>query len=110
MEECIIIDTKWKTIDSTRPDKHYLLDVKDMYQLYVYGQKYRHGESIARGVDVIPKLILLYPYTEHFTEKMPPFIYDDIFDGLKVLAIPFNLVDVSTYKDQVEMILKLARA
>ena len=40
--ECIIIDTKWKAIDSNRPDRNYLIDMKDMYQLYAYGQKYRH--------------------------------------------------------------------
>jgi 5-methylcytosine-specific restriction enzyme subunit McrC len=101
--DCIIIDTKWKAIDSTKPDKHYLLDIKDMYQLYAYGQKYKLGEENARNVDVIPKLVLLYPYTEHFTKELPVFVYDDIDGdiGLKLLVFPFNLSAPATYSKQI---------
>ena len=108
--DCIIIDTKWKALDSTKPDKNYLLDMKDMYQLYAYGQKYKLGESRAKETEVIPKLILLYPYSEHFTDKLPTFIYDDVQGGLKLMAIPFNLADSSGYKSQIENIIKLAKS
>ena len=107
--ECVIIDTKWKAIDSTRPDKNYLLDMKDMYQLYAYGQKYRLGESEDKGKDVLPKLVLLYPYSEHFTNSLPVFTYDELVGdcGLKLMAIPFNLADTSSYEQQVKDILSL---
>lgn len=107
--ECVIIDTKWKAIDSTRPDKNYLLDMKDMYQLYAYGQKYRLGESKDKGKDVLPKLVLLYPYSEHFTNSLPVFTYDELVGdcGLKLMAIPFNLADTSSYEQQVKDILSL---
>ena len=107
--ECVIIDTKWKAIDSTRPDKNYLLDMKDMYQLYAYGQKYRLGESKDKGKDVLPKLVLLYPYSEHFTNSLPVFTYDDLVGdcGLKLMAIPFNLADTASYEQQVKDILSL---
>ena len=107
--ECVIIDTKWKAIDSTRPDKNYLLDMKDMYQLYAYGQKYRLGESKDKGIDVLPKLVLLYPYSEHFTSPLPVFTYDDVAGncGLKLMAVPFNLADPSSYKQQVRDIIRM---
>lgn len=111
MHECIIIDTKWKALDSTRPDKNYLLDIKDMYQLYAYGQKYRLGESKERSIEVTPKLILLYPYSEKFTKELPAFIYDDFDDGLglKLTAIPFNLAEPKTYQAQIENIIELVK-
>lgn len=111
MHECIIIDTKWKALDSTRPDKNYLLDIKDMYQLYAYGQKYRLGESKKRGAEVTPKLVLLYPYSEKFTNELPTFVYDDMGDGLglKLTAIPFNLAEPNTYKSQIENIIRMLK-
>lgn len=109
--KCIIIDTKWKAIDSTKPDKQYLLDMKDMYQLYAYGQKYRLGESKDRGIDVKPKLVLIYPYSEHFTKELPVFTYDVIDNdmGLELMAIPFNLADTSSYEQQVKDIIEKVR-
>lgn len=109
--ECIIIDTKWKALDSTKPDKNYLLDMKDMYQLYAYGQKYRLGESMNRNINVAPKLVLLYPYSEKFTKELPTFRYDELENeiGLKLNAIPFNLAEPNTYQAQIENIIQLAK-
>ena len=105
--ECIILDTKWKTLDSTKPDKNYLLDIKDMYQLYAYGQKYKSGETKDKGIDVHPKLVLLYPYSEHFTKELPLFTYDEVAGdvGLKLMVVPFNLSDPTTYEQQVKDII-----
>ena len=105
--ECIIIDTKWKAIDSTRPDKQYLLSMKDLYQLYAYGQKYKLGQSEEIGEDVIPKLVLLYPYSERFSEKLPEFIYEEIKEqiGLKLMVVPFDLSGTKSYKEQIEDIM-----
>ena len=109
--ECIIIDTKWKAIDSTKPNKNYLLDIKDMYQLYAYGHKYKLGESRDKGNDITPKLALLYPYSEHFTKELPVFTYDDIDgdSGLKLLAIPFNLAEYNTYSKQIKDIITMIK-
>ncbi|MBO5748141.1 MAG: hypothetical protein J6R48_03850 [Muribaculaceae bacterium] len=106
-QECIIIDTKWKAIDGSRPDKHYLIDIKDMYQLYAYGQKYRQGQSQEVGLDVIPKLVLVYPYSEKFTEYLPEFLYEDIKEkiGLKLMVVPFDLTNPSTYEKQIHNII-----
>lgn len=106
--ECIIIDTKWKVIDSTKPDKHYLLDMKDMYQLYAYGQKYQLGETTKRQRKVTPKLVLIYPYSEHFTQMLPEFVYENIDSGLgmKLWAFPFNLTDSTKYQQQVQEIIE----
>lgn len=106
--ECIIIDTKWKALDSSRPDKSYLIDIKDMYQLYAYGQKYRQGHIKEGGLDVYPKLVLIYPYSEKFTSNLPDFVYDEIKEtlGLRLMVVPFNLSEPKTYKDQVINIIR----
>lgn len=106
-QECIIIDTKWKAIDGSRPDKHYLIDMKDMYQLYAYGQKYRQGQSKEVGLNVIPKLVLIFPYSEKFTEYLPEFVYEDIKEniGLKLMVVPFDLINSSTYEKQIHNII-----
>lgn len=109
---CVIIDAKWKSIDAMKPKEEYLIDIKDMYQLYAYGQKYGQNESSRMNdklgrTDIIitPKLVLLYPYTEHFTDKLDPFIYEQKVGGLIVEAIPFKLDDVKSYEEQVKNIL-----
>ena len=110
--ETIIIDTKWKNLDSNAPDKNYLIDIKDMYQLYAYGQKYHLGESYL--LDTTPKLVLIYPYTEKFQAKLEPFVYEEVKAkyGLKLVVYPFNLADSGNhgegYKRQIGEIINLA--
>ncbi len=110
--EIIILDTKWKNLDSSAPDKNYLIDIKDMYQLYAYGQKYHLGDSYF--LDIIPKLVLIYPYTEKFQTELKPFVYEEIKAkyGLKLVIYPFNLADEGKhgegYKRQIGEIMKLA--
>lgn len=110
--DTIIIDTKWKNLDSNAPDKNYLIDIKDMYQLYAYGQKYHLGDNYF--LDIIPKLVLIYPYTEKFQAELKPFIYEEIKEkyGLKLVVYPFNLADEGIrgedYKRQIGEIMKLA--
>lgn len=109
--ETIIIDTKWKNLDSSMPDKNYLIDIKDMYQLYAYGQKYHLGDSYL--LDVVPKLVLIYPYTDKFYKQLDPFIYEEIKEkyGLKLVVFPFRLEDDKKngfgYKDQIDEIMKI---
>ena len=110
--DTIIIDTKWKNLDSNAPDKNYLIDIKDMYQLYAYGQKYHLGDSYF--LDIIPKLVLVYPYTEKFRTELKPFVYEEIKAkyGLKLVVYPFNLADEGIhgdgYRRQIGEIMSLA--
>ena len=108
--DTIIIDTKWKNLDSSAPDKNYLIDIKDMYQLYAYGQKYHLGDSYF--LDIIPKLVLIYPYTKKFQIELKPFVYEEVKAkyGLKLVVYPFNLADEENdgYKRQVGEIMRLA--
>ena len=110
--DTIIIDTKWKNLDSNMPDKNYLIDIKDMYQLYAYGQKYHLGDSYL--LDVVPKLVLVYPYSEKFQARLDPFIYEQIKEkyGLELFVYPFDLEDDRNngfkYKQQIDAIMKLA--
>lgn len=107
---CIIIDTKWKAIDETKNDakRHYLIDIKDMYQMYAYGQKYGTGESAAHNLEVVPKLVLIYPYSEKFTDKLPEFQYEEIKEriGLNLMVVPFDLTDPKSYESQVSSIIE----
>ena len=105
---CVIIDTKWKSLNSYRPDKNYLIDIKDMYQLYAYGQKYRLGLVKKFGKDIVPKLVLIYPYSENFTRVLPEFIYEDLKDniGLSLIVVPFDLTNPSSYEQQIHSIIE----
>ncbi len=105
--ECIIIDTKWKALDETKPDKHYLIDIKDMYQLFAYGQKYKQGQTEEVGLTVEPRLVLIYPYSEKFKTKLPEFIYEEIHSdiGLKLSVVPFDLTEPNTYERQIHNII-----
>lgn len=107
-KECIIIDTKWKAIDGQSPNRNYLIDMKDMYQLYAYGQKYMQGESSNAVKEVAPKLVLLYPYSEKFTEQLPEFVYEDILEkyGLRLMVVPFNLTEPKSYESQIHSIIE----
>ena len=106
--DCVIIDTKWKALDSTRPDKNYLIDIKDMYQLYAYGHKYRNGHINEVGIDVVPNLVLIYPYSNRFTSNLPEFVYDEIKEqlGIRLMVVPFNLSEPKTYEKQVQDIIQ----
>lgn len=105
---CVIIDTKWKTLDSSRIDKQYFIDMKDIYQLYAYGQKYRNGYIKENNDDIVPQLVLLYPSTEKFSNKLDDFIYDDILHttGLSLMVVPFDLSDPESYENQIVSIIK----
>ena len=104
---CVIIDTKWKTLDSSRIDKQYFIDMKDIYQLYAYGQKYRNGYNKENSDDIVPQLVLLYPSTDKFSNKLDDFIYDDILHttGLSLMVVPFDLSDSESYQNQIVSII-----
>jgi 5-methylcytosine-specific restriction enzyme subunit McrC len=61
----LVLDTKWKRLDSREPGGNYGIDQADLYQLYAYGKKY--------GAD---DLFLIYPANEHFQKPIPSFGYD----------------------------------
>ena len=107
---CLIMDTKWKNIDGEKSEKAYMIDMKDIYQLYGYGKKYAlHTCSGKSGNQ--PKLVLIYPYTDRFKAFLDPFSYEKATsaDGLELLVVPFDLSDISTYGSQVLAIAETAQ-
>lgn len=80
-EQRWILDTKWKRVDTGKPEKNYDLSQSDFYQLFAYGHKYR----INRGT---PKLVLIYPYWSGLTKALPTFDYGQ---GMSLWALPFDL-------------------
>jgi 5-methylcytosine-specific restriction enzyme subunit McrC len=77
----MVIDAKWKLLDSRRNDSEYQygLSQADFYQLYAYGQKHLSGQG---------RLILLYPMTAKFDRALAPFHFHD---GLTLHVMPVDL-------------------
>lgn len=76
-----ILDAKWKRLNLKQ--KNYNIYQNDLYQLYAYGKK------IAGKEGRTPKLTLLYPWNENFTEPLH-LLYDN---GLHLEARPVRLDD-----------------
>lgn len=66
-----------------------------------------HGETPRAGHEVVPKLVLLYPYSEKFTERLPEFVYENILEkyGLRLMVVPFDLTVPKKYERQIHDII-----
>lgn len=111
--ECIIIDTKWKAIDQN-DTKDYSLNIADMYQLYAYGRKYKKNlyYDDENRIDTLPRLTLIYPFTNKFDKPLDDFIYENINDknGLAISIIPFDILDKDKYEENIKKIIELKTA
>ena len=77
--ERIVLDTKWKLLNSTSVVEKYGISQSDIYQMYAYGHKYLDGKG---------KVVLIYPKHEPFNEPLQQFE----FDGQMTLEVlPFDL-------------------
>ncbi len=76
-ENIVILDCKWKLLDSNNRKEKQKISSSDMCQLYVYGNKYLKGNG---------KLFLIYPESETFSEPLPVFKFDD---KIKLWIVPF---------------------
>ena len=74
----LILDAKWKRVDATSDDPKHGIRQADVYQLYAYAKRYR-CDAVA----------LVYPRTEAFR---CPLRYR-FFDGVRLLAIPFDVTE-----------------
>ncbi len=75
-----ILDTKWKRVDTHKPDKNYDLSQGDFYQLFAYGHKYRD--------EGVPQLVLIYPYWSGLQTALPVF---DFGEDMRLWVLPFDL-------------------
>jgi len=90
-----ILDTKWKAVNENLEKENYWISSSDMYQLFAYGKKYPNN----------PKLFLIYPASDTFTERLAPFKYQD--NKLELIAKPFCLSrDKGIIKEFVRSILE----
>jgi 5-methylcytosine-specific restriction enzyme subunit McrC len=111
--QSIIIDTKWKNLNQEKPDSNYLIEIKDMYQLFAYGQKYEKGPEPDKPLTfpVIPKLVLLYPFSQKFNKPLDDYIFDKTAGkyNLRLQVEPFDLTsDHNGYMEQISHILSRA--
>jgi 5-methylcytosine-specific restriction enzyme subunit McrC len=81
----LVLDTKWKLIDSQRrtASQKYGLDQDDFYQLHAYGRNY-----LENGGD----MVLIYPKTDAFDEALAVFEFPKS-PGLRLWVLPFCLRD-----------------
>lgn len=77
--QCWILDTKWKLLDSSKREDKYGLSQADFYQLFAYGQKYLGG---------VGRMALIYPRTEAFHNPINAFDFDE---RLHLEVLPFDL-------------------
>lgn len=73
----IILDTKWKIIDSGKIKQNYGIEQADLYQMYAYGKKYD-----------CQKLFLIYPSHENFREPLQVFDYEH---NMSLIILPFDV-------------------
>lgn len=78
----IILDTKWKRLDSAARDKKYGIAQSDFYQLFAYGHKY-----VDTGQPHM-ELVLIYPKTADFAVPLPPFSFGP---EMTLWVLPFEL-------------------
>ena len=71
-----ILDAKWKWIDATRDHPKHRISQADLYQLYSYGSRY--------GCKAVA---LVYPKNHAFGANLEY----RVFDGLPLLAVPFDV-------------------
>jgi len=74
----LILDAKWKRVDATTEDLKHGIQQADVYQLYAYAKRYRCGA-----------VALIYPRNESF----PRSLRYRFFDGVHLLAIPFDVTE-----------------
>lgn len=79
----LVLDTKWKLIDSQQAtgSKKYDLDQGDFYQLHAYGMNYLDGQG---------DVVLIYPKTDAFDKALPTFNFPKS-SGLRLWVLPFCL-------------------
>lgn len=79
----LVLDTKWKLLDSSKKNRHekYQLNQADFYQLYAYGHHYLDGNG---------DIVLIYPRTDAFSDPLAVFEFTKT-EGMRLWILPFCL-------------------
>ena len=86
----IIMDTKWKAVNSHETGGTYGIEQADLYQLYAYGKKYAADD-----------LFLIYPTSDTFREPLAVFGYDAT---TRLHVVPFDTAN--PLADEVEKLVQ----
>lgn len=78
----VILDAKWKRLNTGARDKKYGIAQSDFYQLFAYGHKYIDASQPQK------ELVLIYPKTSTFSAPLPPFTFAP---GMTLWVLPFEL-------------------
>lgn len=89
----IIADAKWKILDQNAGNgsEKYGISQADLYQMLAYGYKYQQYQENCTD------MILIYPYHDQLTEKLPVFEFHA--ENLKLHVVPFKLWDCEKGKE-----------
>tara|TARA_R110002073_G_scaffold223906_4_gene384140 strand:+ start:1157 stop:2143 length:987 start_codon:yes stop_codon:yes gene_type:complete len=84
----VVLDTKWKLIDSTQANSvdKFAVSREDMYQLYAYGMKYLDGTG---------DMFLVYPRQNDFQHPIEEPLLLDETGALRLWIVPFPLEGLS---------------
>lgn len=99
--EKIIVDTKWKRIDSSY--NRHGVKREDLYQMYAYLTRYKDAETV----------ILLYPYNTSINTGDKEYLESWYLDGMPDKKIRVHTVDLSEESktiDELNKILELNRS
>ena len=77
--ERLVVDAKWKLIDSAGVESNYGLAQADFYQLFAYGHRYLAGAG---------RMALIYPRTPDFDAPLDRFEFEE---GLTLDVVPLDL-------------------
>lgn len=79
----LVLDTKWKLLDSSKKNgrEKYQLSQADFYQLYAYGHHYLDGNG---------DIVLIYPKTDDFSDPLDVFEFPKTV-GMRLWVLPFCL-------------------
>ena len=80
--ERMILDAKWKRLDTSAQGNKYGIAQSDFYQLFAYGHKYISPSQEHK------ELALIYPKTSTFVKPLPPFTFTS---GMTLWVLPFEL-------------------
>jgi 5-methylcytosine-specific restriction enzyme subunit McrC len=83
-DSTFVLDAKWKRI-SNNSSKNYGISQSDFYQMFAYGHKYLNGHG---------QMVLIYPKTDEFNERLKPFEFNESKDEeekLTLFVVPFDL-------------------
>ncbi|WP_117236478.1 McrC family protein [Vibrio maerlii] len=102
----IVLDTKWKLLDSSVTYSN--ISQSDVYQMFAYAKKYL--KPSAKDLSVGKDVVLIYPWQNNFDAPLE--YYYDLDDGHRLWIVPFKICERQSHviwPDKAKTILELPK-